>query len=258
MSRRDDAMEVAARLGRWSFSVDVPVGAVFAGSGLLYSGPLDTELCTPWTVSLNAMRYHGGPLPGSLTDPARMLDNQITNLDAAYQARVAWGVDGAMESVTVDYPFGGCTFGVLGSNVRVDVFTVNQVSAGATTPRLSGFLSPCPNVITTVTAPQFTSGVQVLAVLGGAVYAVPPRASAYRVFTALSLIPAATSLRLNEAKSDGTIVKRDGTAPTLTEDTQSNEAGYHVLHPFAQYVTIDNLSATQLAVVGVIFQLDMG
>lgn len=196
---------------------------------------------------------------GSLVDPSGTLDNQVQNLDATYRAAVYWGVDGAPERAIVDYPFGGCTFGVVGANVRVDVFTVNTVSPGApTTPLLSGFLTPSPNVITSITAPTFTTGSLVIAVLGSAVYAVPARAAAFRVYTSGSIVPAALSLRVNEAMSNGSNVKRDGLFPPAAADEQSNSAGYIPLHQMAQYVTIDNLSGTQLAVAGVVFLLDMG
>jgi hypothetical protein len=253
MSQSDIDLYEARVRGRWSFAVSPLPNSVFQGSSLLYVSLSEQAHARSWTVNLCAHRYQSGVLAAG-TPPDQQVDEQ-----AAYRAVVTWGVDGALEVVSLDYPFSGCTFTVQAATLRVDIVSNNVVN-GVIPPGLSGFLAPVPAVQTTVTAPQFTTGLLVLA--GGAtvVFNVPPRAAAYRIMqgTVQSNVGGLTLLQTTN-QGGGPTVSGDGLWPATADYTsQQNRCGYIPLHPQAQQVKVSANVANPNVTVGLQFLMDMG
>lgn len=256
MSRIDDALEESAFTGRWSYALQPTVGINFQQASFLYA-MLPSWACRTWTISLNAMQFASGTLnPGLVVPPA----NQVDTVNGQYQARVTWGVDGSLDTAIVDWPWGGCTICVQGSNVRVDVLA-NAPSDPV--PLLSAFLAPVPAVQTAVVAPVFTPPTAFIAASSSVRFNVPPRASSYRYWLrATSTTPSPGTLVLTQEVGLATIVKFDGTFPdpvgTNSVYSQQNQAGYIPLCKEAEFVRVQNTSATTGQTVGVSFLLDMG
>lgn len=255
MSAIDDVLMEAAGNGRWSFTSQPTPGQQLSSSSLLYTN-VPSWATRSWTVNLTQMRYSGGPLVAA-GGPS---DNQVNTF--TFQARVVWGVDGALETALLDYPWAGCTFCVQAATVRVDILSVTVLNAFAQ-PLLQGFLSPQPAVQTAIVAPQLTLGPLSINPVASQLYAVPSRACAYRVLLGLTLpgpVPTpANSISLQqEDGAVGAVVSVDGTFPPTAGDSMQNRAGYYPLSRSAQFVRITNTSATLQTAVGVQFLLDMG
>jgi hypothetical protein len=258
MSRVDDELEKAQFRGRWSFSVVPQNVPNFQSNSLVYT-QVAPWCSRQWTLSLNKMTYQQGVLDPALV--AFPLDNQVNASASSYQARVVWGVDGAMETAIVDWPWGGCTICLVAANIRVDVLANLPQEP---LPTLSASLSPWPRVQTAIAAPVFTTGVNLAALGGDAKVAVPSRAAAYRFYVAPSsaaTAPAAGVLTFQQEDANGNLVKFDGLfadpagPPGIYR--QENQAGYIPLAKDATFVRVISTSSASQQ-VRIQFLLDMG
>ena len=255
MSRRDDELEQSSQVGRWSFQIQPAQNQVFLASSLLYA-QLPTWAARSWTVNLCAMLYSSGPLPRGATIPTANQVNTFT-----FQVRVVWGNDGALDTVLMYYPWGGCTFTVQGASVRVDILSAAALGADAQ-PLLAGFLSPVPPVQVVPTSPVLTQGPVVLASGGAAnfLFPIPARACAYRPFSG-SVVPTLSQVLLEQLEPLAlSVVSYDGNFPTsLTADYEmQNRAGFIPVHRSATLLRTTNTSATNTSAVGVQWLLDVG
>lgn len=259
MGTIERALQLAHDQGRWSFSFDVPQGTVLSpvqSLDMLYT-TMDAHYARIWTINLSAMRYHGGPVAAIPAGSGGTLDN-VVDLSPGYKALVTWGVDGSMDTATIDYPLGGCTICVQASTVKVGIISINSPGS-ANTPTLSGFLAPAPSVQTTVTAPQLSTGVQTIPATGAFSFAVPHRAASFRLVKQSATLLTPGVLQILEERADlATVTKDDGTWPGANDLTAQNQAGYYPLHPLSEYVTIFNSSVAPVNFIGLTFQLDMG
>lgn len=257
MSSLDDALIESAQFGRWSFSLVPTMSGGFQAGNMLYA-QIPSWATRSWSINLCSMQFQSGTLNPALVNvpPA----NQVDTFNGQYQARINWGVDGSLDTAIVDWPWGGCTICVQAAQVRVDVLA-NFPSDPV--PILSGFLAPVPPVQTAVTAPTFTPPSAFIALSTSFRFNIPARASAYRVSVRGSTTPpVGATLVLTEEVSVATVVKFDGTFPEVagvgSAFSQQNQAGYIPLVKEAEYVRVNNTSATIGQSVAITFLLDMG
>jgi len=256
MSALDDALIQSAQFGRWSFTLVPTIGGGFQAANML-NAQIPSWATRSWSINLNAMQYQGGILAlGNSAPPANQIDTQ----NGQYQARITWGVDGALDSTIVDWPWGGCTICVQAAQLRLDVLA-NFPSDPV--PLLSGFLAPVPPVQTAVTAPVFSPPAAFIAAVTQVRFVIPPRAAAYRISVrGLATPPAGNSLTLTEEVGAATVVKFDGGFPEnagiQSAFSQENQAGYIPLVKEAEFIRVNNTSATTGQTVLITFLLDMG
>ncbi len=252
-------LEEAHGNGRWSFAVRPTTvatgGAPFVAGNLLYVN-MSPWAARQWTINLCRMRFAGGPLPFAGQPP----DNQV-DTSPRYRARILWGVDGALDTALVDYPWGGCTIGVTAAMLQVDILA-DVVPVGTAAPQLAGFLTPSANVITTVTAPLYTVDVAVPANTQVTVN-LPARCSGYRVTYFQAPLSAINVFSFLEVDNTGALVQDDGFSPGVvgverSADSQSNRSGYIVTHPRAVALAVLNTSLGAINRVTFSFLLDLG
>jgi hypothetical protein len=160
---------------RWGFSI--PYVATQAGQSLLVA-QVPVWASRRWTIHLNAFRYQGGTITANILPP----DNQTSQL---VRARIQYGVDGAQEDISIDYPSRGCSIPVAGSIVRVYIDPPTEVlnTGIVPPPLLSGFLTPTDTARGAVgsIAPTFTTRIAALLFGTQQFVPIPRRAVGYRL-----------------------------------------------------------------------------
>jgi len=208
----DNELEVLRNsnaMGRWSFAFKAPVGSTITGQvvSLLTVQALEAWTARPWQISLNAWAYADGNVGGPVANfPPQNFLYSLSNL----YVQLEFGVDGANETVSVDWPPGGCTLQINSAFIRLGVFWMFDFLQAA--PLLKGFLSPGLRLNPLTCSPRLTD---VLSLPSNATTRVrrPARAVAYRISWALA-IPGQSYTVVQEAAAGGggaTNSRQDGT-----------------------------------------------
>lgn len=153
---------------------------------------VDADEASSWTVHLNSMRYGAGTLLApanrirTLWEADAQVQDEFTavpNLPApsgamGYVATIQYGANGAGETVYVDYPARGVSFGLHASTIRLGIRGPGGVGL---LPLMSGFLVRDQPVTRAGRSPTCT------VLFGGQALpqrlSVPPRARGYRLYT---------------------------------------------------------------------------
>lgn len=256
MSLLDDALAQSASRGRWSFATPAgPTGVAFTANSMLYA-ELPSWAARCWTVNLCGFEYQSGTIANSAIPTANNVNTQI------FQASIQWGVDGALETAIVDYPWTGCTFCVTAATVRVDLLSTTILQANQPQPLLRGFLAPVRRSTgRTIVSPTLTLFPTGVLALSNVKFAIPTRAAAYRIAVQGATTPPQGTLGLDQEDAFGNVYQLDGQYPPLAvpvSDQMSNRAGYNPIHPQATVVRVQNSSSTTPFVVVLSFLLDLG
>lgn len=157
---------------------------------------LPAWMARPWTLNLLRYRYSGGPLASGV-GVASNPDAQTVGDDT--KVRIDYGVDGALESVLVDYPRQGGTLQFHAAVIRVYFIAPAIASTSLPpggiiplSPLVGAFLTPhARGQLTDWQPPTLTlPGVAVATAPASSYVQVPVRAKAYR----LTPVPGAGTL----------------------------------------------------------------
>ena len=262
---REDALYQSNLMGRWSFAHQTllgplaPTGSGFgAGFVALFTlQGLAAEYSGRWTVHLNHFKYSGG----AGLNPNVAADNQV-NSASSFRVRVDFGVDGAEESVFIDWPAQGATFQLHAGSFRIALTQPPGFTNVAPLPLLTGFVAPAgASDRTPLMMPCLTESATPIGPLAQTSYPRPPRAVAYRPWFVDS--GGGGPVVLEESTNlVGTIVKDDGAhltagGPNVFYEL-GNQAGYIPLHPLCQFVNVVNTSAINPVTVSPNWLLDVG
>lgn len=160
--------------GKWGFTVPYTQAE---GTSLL-TFDLPAWMARPWTITLMGMKYSTGPLSSNVALHGTADQQSVSDC----QVRIDWGVDSAMESALVDYPFAGCTFQVHAAVLRMYINFKSSLNANIP-PMIGGFVSPFGSgrMAADLFGPTFTTNFGGLSPAQTRITNVPKRARAYRL-----------------------------------------------------------------------------
>lgn len=252
----DQVLQYSNMLGRWSFAHQSIVGIQQGIVSLFTLQGLDAADSRRWTVHLNHFKFSGPP--GFALNPNVSPDNQVDS-EADFRVRIDYGVDGAEETVFVDWPCQGCTFDLHAGSFRIGLIARNSIVAPA--PLLGGFVVPAGSgARSPMNSPVLTDAILNVGALALAAFPRPPRAIAYRVWLTTGL---GGPVFLEESTDNtGTVIKTDGsfalTTTTAALYEWSNQAAWIPLHQRAQFVLVTNTSITDGISFSIEWLLDLG
>lgn len=230
----------SAAMQRWSFQVKMTLstnnpllGGSFVTDNLVSVG-IDTSEARAWTLNLNAWKYSDG----LLTLPNVAAANQTAARIRLY-AQIVYGVNGADETVLVDYPPRGCSMQLGASEIRVSLLTQGVVNE-TVLPTLGGYIVPFAHDRVAAGPPTFSTAIASMPGLSNQLYPIPARAVAYRA--AIPNGPTLQPLSLDQMREDGTtVINRDATLQTLPdEQLAENRAAWYPLFRHSQFVLVTN------------------
>lgn len=231
-------------------------GLLGGAQALLAEINLPQQHARTWAVLLKALRFASGTLVVG-PPPDTQIDQGLCKV------RLEWGVAGAMEEASVDYPWAGGTFSIHAATVRVygplDVVRQNNVQT-----QFAAFITPGANRDNSNMNPSFTTGTLPITGPGGqATFDIPPRARTYLPFiTDVLQTGDATGAKVDQIwQGNGNIVKNDAANLSSVSVGGSNQPGAlpgYPLHPRATGIQLTANVTVATRNWGIIFFLDLG
>jgi hypothetical protein len=198
-----------------------------------------------WTVTLCDWDFGGlltgQALPIGAGQPA---DNQL-NTSGFLKAFIEWGVSGAKDTASIDYPPRGMSFNVVASSLRVS-FLRSGISTGPTVPGpLIGAWAAPYKRSAMYAQPLFTAPYSLLTTQQS-IFPSPSHAVGYN-YTITSLAGlAAGALVIEQVEETGALVQQQdvNVLPSANDLTNpSIKQAYYRLHPRCQFVRMTNNTA---------------
>ncbi len=264
-SEEDDDLLHAYDVGQFSNVATLLFDPIQGGTSTqpsLIAVDVPAHQARTWQVTVLGLKAFGFPPSGLVGLPppdntaiAQYAENPGEGV-SPLKLVLQWGTGGAMERALIDYYWGGQSFQVTGSNVRLSIQRTFPFVTGVQFSQATvSAIIASKSFATQLRPPTYTPFGATMAVAQTVIFQAPKRAQAYRVITADG---AAFTVQLRQAFYTGATVAVDAVAYDPKTDAQRSSSGtWFPLFAGTQAIAITNNDGASARQVQVIWQLDI-